>query len=160
MWDEEVERVALNTNQGEDRDMVQSRIATVLTAAVLVTMVCGCAALWGPSDEELINGTIDEMKAAMEAQNVDRIMAVYSEDFEGEQGGKPELRQMIEYVIDEGYMDSIEINTEDAETTVEGDVATYGPVELSGDFGAMSFEYTLKKEADGVWRIVGSEPQR
>ena len=140
--------------------MYSSKLGMVMTASVLVTMVCGCAMLGGPSDEDLISGTIDEMTTAMQAQDVDQIMAVYSEDFEGEQGGKEELRQMMEYIIDEGYLDSIEIDTENAVAALDGAAATYGPVDLSGEFGSMTFEYVLRKEADGVWRIMESNSDR
>ena len=140
--------------------MYGSKLGMVMTASALVMMVCGCAMLGGPSDEDLIGGTIAEMKAAMQAQDVGQIMAVYSEDFEDERGGKEALRQMIGYIIDEGYMDSIEIVTENAVAAVDGATATYGPVDLTGDFGAMTFEYKLKKEADGVWRIIESTPNR
>ena len=136
--------------------MYSSKLGMVMTASVLVTMVCGCAMLGGPSDEDLISGTIDEMTTAMQAHDVDQIMAGYSEDFEGERGGKEELRQMMEYIIDEGYLDSIEIDTENAVAAVDGATATYGPVDLSGEFGSMTFEYVLRKEADGVWRIMES----
>jgi len=141
--------------------MYRLKIGMMLTVSVLVTMVCGCAIFQtGPTDEELIESTIESMKTAMQAQDADQIMAVYSEDFVGERGGKEELRQMIEYVVDEGYMDSIEIGTENAVAAIDGATAKYGPVDLSGDFGSMTFEYKLKKEADGVWRIIESTPGR
>ena len=141
--------------------MHRSRLGMVMTASVLVTMVCGCAMLQGgPTDQELVESTIETMKAAMQAQDVEQIMAVYSEDFVDERGGKEELRQMIEYIIDEGYMDSIEIDTENAAAAVDGATAKYGPVDLLGDFGSMTFEYVLTKEADGVWRIIESTPSQ
>ena len=140
--------------------MYGSKLSMVMTASVLVTMVCGCATLGGPSDEDMVGGTVAEMKAGMQAQDVDQIMAVYSEDFEGERGGKEELREMMEYILDEGYLDAIELDTENAVAAVDGPTATYGPVDLSGDFGSMTFEYKLQKDNDGVWRIIESTPNR
>jgi len=138
--------------------MCKSRIATVLVAAMLVALVCGCTILRrGPTDEELITRTVSDYHAALAAKDLDKMMAAYSEDFEGENGaGKDEIRQLLGGAIDGGYLDDLEVNDADCEIKIEGDTATVGPVEYSSALGSMSFEFTMKREADGVWRIVES----
>jgi ketosteroid isomerase-like protein len=110
-----------------------------------------------PSDGELINLTMIQWKRALVAKDVDKMMAVYSEDFvTGDGSDKEDVRELVEWAIDEGYLDGIEVDLEVAEMEIEDGEATFDPVELkfvSGD--RQSYGYTLRKE-NGVWRIVRS----
>jgi len=136
--------------------MGKSRIARVLVAAMVVALVCGCAIFGrGPTDEELITKTIEEYSAALAAKDIDRALAAYSEDFQGESGGgKDDIRQLFAGAIDAGYLDDLEMDDTDCEIEIDGKTATVGPVEYSSAMGSMSFEFTMKKEADGMWRII------
>jgi len=138
--------------------MGRSVIRTVLTAALLAVLVCGCAIFGkGPTDEELIASRIEGMKAAFLAKDLDKIMDGYSEDYEGEMAGsKEEMRDFIAGAIDQGMLDDIEVDTSEAETKIDGDTATVEPVELSTAMGSLVVGYELKKEADGAWRVVGT----
>ncbi len=128
----------------------------ILTAALL----CGCQTLGrGPSDKELVNTTMADWKAALTARDMDKLMAAYSENYASERGtDKNSVREFMTRVFDEDWMDNIKVNMEDAETTIEGDKAEFGPVEFISDRGTMKIDYTLQKE-DGAWRIVGSKRQ-
>ncbi len=139
--------------------MDKSTIATVLTVTMLVALFCGCVGLGkGPTDEELIAGVLADWKAALEAQDLDKLMVAYSEDFEGERGaGKAEVREFLSRAIDEGYLEGVEADLEDAETVVEGETASVGPVTLSSDMGSMSLDVTMQKEEVDRWRIVSTE---
>ena len=44
-----------------------------------------------------------------------------------------------------------------AKVTVDGDIATITPVTFASSKGSISHKHELKKEADGVWRVVNSE---
>ncbi len=130
-----------------------------LSLLVLVTfLVCGCQTLGvGPSDEQLVNTTMAEWKAAMAAQDIDKLMAAYSENYVSSRGGgKDSIRELMTRAFDEGFMDSVEVKIEDAQITIEGDKATFGPVEFVSDRGAFTLEYKLQKE-DGAWLIVSSK---
>ena len=136
--------------------MGRSRMATALVATMVVALVCGCATMGkGLSDEELIEQTLTAYNAAMVAQDIDKMMAAYSEDFEGENGeGKEDIGELLGGAIDQGYLEDLEVNVEDCEIKIEGGKAAVGPVEYSAAMGSISFEYTMKKDPDGVWRIV------
>jgi ketosteroid isomerase-like protein len=111
----------------------------------------------GPSDEELVANTLAEWKAGLVEENLDRFLATFSDDFSSSQGGgKAEVGDFIGGAMEQGYLEDVEVNVEDAEVTIEGDSATVSPVELDGVFGVMSFGITLKKE-NGTWRIIGME---
>lgn len=135
-------------------------VAMSLTVVLFAVISCGCASLGkGPSDEDLIAGILADWKAAVEAQDIDKMMAVYSEDFEGEGGaGKPEAREFLESAKEQGYLDDAEVILEDAETVIEADTdtATVAPIGLEGAFGSVDLELYLTKEADGVWRVTES----
>ena len=121
-------------------------------------LVCGCQTLGvGPSDEQLINTAMAEWKAAMAAKDLDKLMALFSEDYVSSRGsGKVAMRERMAGAIERGFLDDVEIKIEDAQITLEGNKATFGPVEITSDRGTFVLEYTLQKE-DGVWLIVGSK---
>jgi len=138
--------------------MYKSRIAAALVATIVVALVCGCAILGkGPTDEELITRAISDYNAALVAKDLDKMMTVYSDDFEADNGGdKDDVRALLSGAIEQGYLDDLEVNDAECEIKIEGGTATVGPVEYSSAFGSMSFESTMKKEADGMWRIVAT----
>lgn len=138
---------------------MKSSILVKLGAGVLaLLLVCGCATLGkGPSDEELIAATMKQWAAGLAAQDAEKIMAAYSADFESaDMPDKEAMAELIEMAIDQGFLEDVEVIADEAETVIEGNKATYGPVELSGAMGSMMLDFTLQKE-NGAWLIVGSE---
>ena len=129
--------------------------------ALVVVMLCGCQILGlGPSDEDLVNATMAKWKAALIAHDMDKLMETYSENYANIEGGdKASVREFIVGVIDQGYLENLEVNLEDAQTTIEGDKATVAPVELTSDMGTYVLEYTKLQKENGDWLIVGSKTQ-
>ncbi len=138
--------------------MKRSVILNLSPVVLAAFLVCGCQTLGvGPSDEQLVNTTMAEWKAAMVAQDIDKLMAVYSENYVSSRGdGKDSIRELMTRAFDEGFMDSVEVKIEDPQITIEDDKATFGPVEFVSDRGTFTLEYKLQKE-DGAWFIVGSK---
>lgn len=132
-------------------------LSLLVLAAVLVS---GCQTLGvGPSDEELVSTTMAEWKAAMAAQDIDKLMAAYSENYVSTRGGgKDSVREFMTNVFEQGYLDNVKVNLEDAQITIEADKAKVGPVELTSDAGSYVLEYTLQKE-NKAWLIVSSKRQ-
>ena len=133
-------------------------ILVKLGAGVLAVLLCGCATLGkGPSDEELIAATIEQWSAGLAAQDADKIMATYSEDFESaDMPDKDSMAELIEMAIDQGFLEDVEVIADEAETVIEGDTATFGPVEFVSDSGTRTMDFTLQNE-NGIWLIVSSE---
>lgn len=127
--------------------------------ALVLTLVAGCAGLKKKSDEELIRETMQTIKTALESKNIDLLMTVVSDQFEHpEVGGKAEAKEMLQMAVDAGYADDGECNLDSMEITMNPDgTASVYPVDLSGAPGSVSVEFVLKKEADGVWRVVGGD---
>jgi ketosteroid isomerase-like protein len=129
--------------------------------ALAVVMLCGCQILGlGPSDEDLVNATMADWKAALIAHDMDKLMLTYSEDYVNTQGGdKESVREFIAGVIEQGYLDNVKVNLEDAQIKIEGGKANVGPLEVISDTGTYLLDYKLQKEKK-AWLIVFSEMQQ
>ena len=131
-----------------------------LVLAIVAVSICGCQTLGpGPSDEQLISTMMTDWKAAMKTADLNQLMATYSEDYVSERGdNKESMRDWMGRAFDEGVMDSVEVRIEDAQITIKGDEAVFGPVEFVSDRGKFVLDYKLRKE-NGIWLIAGSENQ-
>ena len=129
-------------------------IMNLSVAVLAAVLVCGCQSSGGPSDKKLISAAMADWKAAVAAKDLDKIMAVYSENYVSVRGGgKDSMRGFIKGAIERGLMDNVKVNLEKAETTVEQDKAEFGPVEFISERGTFAVGYTLQKE-NGTWLIV------
>lgn len=140
--------------------MKGSTIIKLSVGLLTLVLACGCQMFSrGPSNEELINSTMADWKAALIAKDLDKLMAVYSENYVSSRGtDKVSVREFMMRVFERGYMDNVNINLEDAEITIEEDKAKVHPVKFISDRGTMTIEYTLQKES-GTWLIVGTKRQ-
>jgi ketosteroid isomerase-like protein len=104
---------------------------------------------------------MNSWKQAIIDNDVDAILAGYSEDFSSERvEGKDQMREFMEGAIDQGWLENIDINLEIAQLTITDDTAEFAPVEIIGDNGEMELNFTLKKEDKKIWRIISSGAQR
>jgi len=123
-----------------------------LTAALFMCLFfCGCQT--GPTDEELINTTMNSWKQAIIAQDIDVILTWYSEDFSSEEAeGKEGMREFLQEAIEQGMLEHIDINLETARLDITDDTAEYA---IFGENGEIEMDFTLKKEDGKTWRIIG-----
>ena len=141
--------------------MSRSAIAKLGLVVVALLLVFGCQVPAGKalSDEELIRAAMAEWKAAREAKDLNRIMAAFSEKYVSADGttNKDSMRDLFAHAIRTHRLDGVEANIENAEITIEGGKAMFGPIKLIGSSGStVTFKYILQKE-DGKWLIVGEE---
>lgn len=135
--------------------MKKSVILNLSLAVLMSILVCGCQTA-GPSDEQLISTTMTDWKASLIAEDLDKLMAVYSMNYVSTRGtGKDSMREFMTKAFESNFMENVKINIEEAKATIEGDKATYGPVEFISDRGTFVLEYKLQKEEE-AWLIVGS----
>ena len=126
--------------------------------ALAVVVVAGCASNGGsskgPSDADVISGIVADMLAALGAQDIEKMVEKYSDDFESDQGGdRAATVEFLNAAKEGGLLDGLEVDQSSMETTIEGEKASVGPVELEGSFGAMTLEFDLEKR-DGSWVVV------
>ncbi len=122
--------------------------SVVVVSMVAMLSVLGCAGMGkGPSDEELIRATIDKVKAALEAKNIDMLLQTFADDFEHpEVGGKEEARQMMQLGLESGYADEGKVDLSNMQIKINNDgTASAYPIDLSSVAGSVSVELILKK---------------
>ena len=126
--------------------------------ALAMVVMAGCQSNGGsgsgPSDEEVINAMVVDMMAALKAQDIEKMMAPYSEDFESDNGDLDATREFFNGAKEGGLLDDIEIDTSSMELTFEtSDKANVGPIDLEASFGTLTLEFDLEKR-DGTWVVV------
>jgi len=139
--------------------MRKSALLGVCAGIAAVVLVCGCAGTGrGPSDEELIRNVLGKWKAAAEALDIEAQMALCSESLESDWGDKEATKEFMLDAKDMGYLDDMEVITDEAEITIDGNVATVYPLEVQTAMGGATVGLTLTKEAGG-WIITELESE-
>ena len=135
--------------------MKKSVILNLSLAVLVAILVCGCQTA-GPSNEQLVSTTMADWKASLIAEDLDKLMTVYSTNYVSTRGtGKDLMREFMTKAFESNFMENVEINIEGGKAMIEGDKATFGPVEFVSDRGTFTLEYKLQKEEED-WLIVGS----
>jgi ketosteroid isomerase-like protein len=140
--------------------MRKPQLMAVMTIAVILVMITGCATISsGPTPREQVAAAITDLQAALKAHDIEKIMGFYSDDFTDSQGAnKAAARGMFENLQSQGILQDIAIaGLDKSEITVEGDSATVTPLIVNLPSGQITYGCTLKKEADGVWRLTSAD---
>ena len=131
-----------------------------------LAMAFGCAtsgggtaktkAAAGGDEKTAITKMLGEWSSALASKDVNKIMPFYSDSFKNDEGmDKAGMQELIAGAISQGYLDGAKVDVASAQVSVNGEEAVVAPVNLSGDMGALSLSFSLKKEA-GTWRIASS----
>jgi len=131
----------------------------VLAVATVVLLICGwaCAPNAG-GDEAEVMATMDDYRSAWLAGDVDTLLALHSEDWRDHHGStKEDLKAGFEGMRGKGGHKGLEVDLSEIEAVVDGDLATVTPVTLSSPEGSIVYTHKLKKEADGVWRLIRTD---
>ena len=133
----------------------------MMTTAIILVMVIGCATMGRMTPREEIVAAITDLQASIMAQDMDKILGIYSDDFSDSQGvTKAMVRSTFEGMASQGTLQNITIEgLEKSEITVDDNSATITPLIVGTPQGKISYNCTMKKEADGVWRFVSAEQQ-
>lgn len=128
--------------------------------ALAVFAFAGCESIGGGggmSDEEMIKSLVDDAMAALQAQDVDTMVANYADSFESDQGGgRAEMKEFLEGAKEQGFLDDIEIDLSNLVITVDGNKATAKPIELEVvGLGSLTLEFDLEK-IEGRWQVTYS----
>ena len=88
------------------------------------------------------------------AKDLDGSMAAVADDFEHyDFRTKDDLRAFLDDAIATGYLDDIEIQTEDTEVEIDGDEAVVYPVDIVGMFGTVTLEL-VGEMRDGEYMLT------
>jgi len=137
-------------------------VVAVIVSLALVYLAGGCTVLQrGPSDEELLGELLRGWKDAMDEGDVDKLLSFYSKTYTGRDGTDYEgLADRMGEVVPLLKEYDVEISTADAKIKIERDAATLGPIAFDSSFGSRNMSMNAEKEADGVWRITGTEVEQ
>ena len=107
---------------------MKKSIILSLSLLIFAVVFCGCQTpAEGPTDKQLINTAMTEWKAALEARDLDRLMALFSDNYVSSSGdGKVAMRERTAGAIERGSLDNIKVKIENAKITLVGDQATFG----------------------------------
>ncbi len=138
---------------------LQIRLSLMVAVVTVAAMFIGCATTpVGPTPTEEVTAALADSQAAWQAHDLEKIIAGFSGDYSNSQGlDKSGLRGFFEGLAAQGILQSITMGIEACEIVVDGDSATATPITYDAPTGKTSYQYTLKKEADGVWRFINSE---
>lgn len=147
-----------------------SRIAMVLAVALAAIGTWGCATASGPVSDSAVRtdagqdpaegvlAALEGFLTALKAGDTEIVIAAFSDDYGDSRGGDiSSVRPAVEDLIAQGVFTHTSVNMSRCDITVTGDRAVAGPVIYESATGSSAHEYRMKNDADGVWRIVGSE---
>jgi len=135
-----------------DMDGAKAKLVAALSGAQAAACPCpmaGTAAC--PMAAQPCAAAADPEAAIMEqvmvflnklaAKDLDGALAAVAEDFEHyDFRTKADLRAFLDDAIAAGYLDDIEIQTEDTEVKIDGDKAVVYPIDIVGMFGTVTLE--------------------
>jgi len=129
-----------------------------LAVATVALLICGWACAPTGGDEAEVMSVMDDYRSAFLAGDVDALLALFSEDWTDTHGSnKEDMKEGIKGMSEKGSHKGLEVDLSATKAVVDGDLATVTPVTLSSPEGSITYTHKLKKEADGVWRLVRTD---
>ena len=140
---------------------MKMKLMKMAICTLAVITVGGCESTYGggggASDTDMIQSVLDDMMAALQAQDVDKMVSFYSDDFTSDNGDKAATQEFLAGAKDQGFLEDLEIDISELQIAVDGDSATAEPITLEGAFGELTLGFELQKRG-GSW-IVTSQSQ-
>ena len=129
---------------------------------MILSMGIGWASMKDTSPDKEIAIMLVDFQVAIKAGDIDKIMDFYSNDFTNSYGvNKDIVRSSFEGMVAQGTLQSITIlDLEEGAITVNGDYATVTPLVVGNPMGRIIYRCTLKKETDGVWRMISTDLEK
>ncbi len=134
---------------------MKTKLMKMAICALAVVAVGGCASTGGGgmSDADMIQGVLDDMMAALLAQDVEKMVSFYADDFSSDTGDKAATQEFLEGAKDNGLLEDLEIDTSELEISVDGTSATAEPITLETSIGAIALGFELQKRG-GSWVVT------
>ena len=133
-------------------------IEAAITGLIIIALFYGQAVTSGPTPAEEILLALAEYHEVEKADDVDRMLDAYSDDFSNSQGAtKPMLRYIFESLSSQGILKTVTVDMKHCEIELNGNSASVGPINYVSKAGPGTYSYIVRKEPDGIWRIINSE---
>ncbi|MCC6142801.1 MAG: hypothetical protein IT368_03235 [Candidatus Hydrogenedentes bacterium] len=135
-------------------------LGTILLG-LLITTCARTSETIVPNDSQAeVRAALSTIKAGLQAQNLDAVLAGYSESFDHpEYRDKAAVREFLRQAYMLGYLNGLNVDDSQAEVRVDGPRAEVYPVRISAAFGTLVLKLTLIEEPSG-WKIswLDAEP--
>jgi hypothetical protein len=130
------------------------RPAYCLSIIVLLAATA-CARTSETRSRDAIASTVSAWAAAVQDQNLEALSATLSPAFEHpEWGDRAGAIAFMQQAIEMGYLEGVEIELPQSQTTLEAETAVVAPVALVGTFGSLTATIRLAREGR-AWLITG-----
>ena len=106
-----------------------------------------------PDDRAQVMAVVQQWKQGLLANDIPRLMSLYSENFRSEFGDKAEIEKILAELGGRMVDEDGRIDIENADLAVNGDKASLKPVSIGTRKGAVCRSLYLAKK-DGRWIIV------
>jgi len=108
-------------------------------------------------DTAAIQAIVDNWMEGLKTGDAEMIVANHAEDYADAQStGKEGAFEWISGVIAQGFLDNVEVATDDASIEINGNEAIAGPYDLSSAAGAFTIDLYLENR-EGTWLIVSMD---
>ena len=136
--------------------MTKGIVFVLMASGFLVTAAAGCATKpKGPTPADLIAAMAMQAAKAMHDQDVDKLLANFSESFKcNEFPTKGDLKDFLAMAKQNGLAKGVDLNLQDAKTSVEKNTFTLSGVDVVGAFGQVGLSFEGGK-INGEWKITG-----
>lgn len=132
---------------------------SILTLVLSLLLMAGCgeSQMQKANAKKAVKRVLAKLQAAYAKEDVDAILDMYSEDFEGGNGEvKEQVAQLLNGMKEQGYLTDTELDLDDVKLKVEGDTVTAVPLKYTGSWGEVEYKTTFKKEGF-TWKMIGAE---
>ena len=134
-------------------------LLTVLPIVILANSSATADAVSDPVKMQ-VNAALDHYHESIASGNLPEMVAFFSDSFSNSQGATKAM--MVPFFSDPGVqavMSGQKTIMDKATYSIDADVVTVTPISYESPIAPTStWTYRLKKEADGVWRLINSEP--
>ena len=123
-----------------------------------VLWLFGCQLTSGPSDEALVQGALSSFQESLLANDVDGVLALYSENYADAQGTtKSAVRTFLTAMSGAGGAAGLQLTIDEAEIVIKDDcTGTATPVKLVAQGFNITATITFTKE-EGTWLITSMD---
>ena len=128
------------------------KYGTLIAVVLLAVVGAGCAALRGASDQNMVMNAVTQWQAGFNERDTAAVVEMLSEDYSDARGLTRRSFGDIMPALDSLGVGQADIS--EVTVAVDGESATAGPVSLEMEGRENMYDISLRKEDDGVWRIV------
>lgn len=145
-------------------NMDKAKAALVAELTGVETMPCGIPAVCplavaapAVAPEEAIMEHVVEFLGKLADKDIEAAMKGVADDFRHQEfGDKEDLAFFLEQALFMGYLDDVEVITDDTEVKIDGNKAIVYPVDLEGMFGSITLEL-VGEMRDGKWMLTSMD---